>query len=177
MSRDRLALDLPPARRAAHLPAVALAGGATLCLVHAARLAPGVDGAAVATALAAHHGWWLAALVAAVLPLTAVRAGAAGGTPHTGPLGRLHATPATVLPVTVTAGLLTLAAGLAPLLLTAAFGGYHLIGRGLAPGAACFVTVVAVAAAGGRLAPARQLLLHYALLVAVVVLLWRPFGW
>jgi hypothetical protein len=178
VSRLGLALALPTAQRAARLPAVALLGGAVLCLVHTARLAPRVDGAAAAASLATAQAWWLAALLAAALPAAAVRAAVSGGTPHIAPLGRLHAAPIAALAVTATTGVLTLAAGLVPLLLAAEFGGGRLIVRGLAPGAGCLATVVVVAAIGGRLTPARQLVLHYAALAAMAgLLLWRPPGW
>jgi hypothetical protein len=177
VTRLGLALALPAARRAAGLPAVALAGGATLCLIHVARLAPGADGAAVATSLATTHGWWVAAVLAAALPVATVRGGASGGTPHTGPLGRFHAAPGAVAVVTAVTGLLTLLAGLVPLLLAAGFGGGDLAGRGLVPGAACLGTVIAVASAVRRLGPTPQLLLHYAALAAVAALLWGSLGW
>jgi hypothetical protein len=177
VSRFDLVLALPAARRAARLPAVALTGGAALCLVHTARLAPGIDGATVAASLVATQAWWLAALLVAALPATAVRTVASGATPHGGLLGRLHAAPVAAVAMAAMVGALTLVAGLVPLLLAAGYGGSGLIARGLAPGTGCLATVVVVASTGSRLTPARQLSLHYVTLAVVLALLWRSLGW
>jgi len=175
----RLALALAallPAGAAIRLPAIALAGGAVVALVFRARLHPGIDAATFAAGLAAAQAWWLAAVVAAGLPPLAVRATERGGTPHHGPLARLHEAPAAALGSSAIVAAVTLAAGLPVLLLAAAYGGPAMILRGLAPAMAAVAATLGVAGLSRRLAPPLHLATHYTVLTLMAVTLWRWVG-
>lgn len=177
MKRLALALAaLLPDGAALRLPAIALAGGAAVALVYRARLHPAIDPAAFAADLAAAQGWWLAAVIAAGLPLLAVRATERGGTPHSGWLARLHAAPAASLGTTAIVAAVTLAAGLPLLLLATAYGGPALILRGLAPAAAAAAATLVIAGVARRLPTPLHLATHYAVLGLVAATLWRWVG-
>jgi len=175
----RLALALAallPAGAATRLPAITLAGGAAVALVYRARLHAGVDAATFAAGLAAAQGWWLAAVLAAGLPPLATRAMELGGTPHHGPLARLHEAPAAALGTTAIVAAVTLAAGLPVLLLAAAYGGPSVILRGAAPAEAAVAAILGVAWMARRLPPPFHLATHYAVLGLVAATLWRWVG-
>lgn len=175
----RLALALAavlPAGAAIRLPAIALAGGAAVALVFRARLHPGIDATTFAAGLAAAQGWWLAAVVVAGLPLLAAHAMERGGTPHHGPLARLHEAPAAALGTTAIVAAATLAAGLPVWLLAAAYGGPAVILRGAAPAAAAVASTLVVAGVARRLPAPLHLAAHYAVLGLVAATLWRWVG-
>ncbi len=153
------------------LPAAALLAAAAVPLPLLARLAPGVDGVAMASTLAAGSGWAVAVVVGVGLPPLLIAAMESGGVGHAA-LGPMVGNRRRAVAATLAFALVALAA-----VLPAAALAYRL---GATPGAVaaaplpgCGVVAVAGAAVplGRRLSPAPRLAVAYTATAALLALL------
>jgi len=155
-------------RRVLLLPAAALLAVAAVPLPLLARLAPGMDGVAVATGLATWSGWAVAAVVAVGAPPLLVAAAESSGLPHAA-LAPVVGRPRRAVATTLAAALAAVGAGLPAAGLAHRLGGPPL--AALLPGGCALAAAAAPLLLGRRLAATPRLALAYGATAAALALL------